>query len=1389
MSHTIINVTREVPLTTEYLNIPTTTGISDSGYWFYYVPAAANNAIYGASIKPYRWGEELPLINSSENLQMEGTVPLITESWEGTNKQYHGSSIVWIGLGTNDITNVEETDAFFFGHLGSLSPATDDDAFYWDRAFLPLGSNEWNYYQYHKHLPTNYPRYENGRAVWAGNSFITPEDKTFGYAINIRIRVSNVNYNTVLARVHKPSIGGAHNSHNDVTLPTVATKNYIPGGLVTGIGNRFHYFYISANGNQWDVFTRTYRDSSVSFSAETLIGTYDLADPTFNPVDTTGTQSQIPVRASCGCSFGIRVYFPVILNNAVSGFNLEIWSFLSTDGITGASLTRNVLLSGVSVRPDCVLTSVGSTLYAAATDSANGGVLLFSTTDGTTWEAGTKIVTNGNTNYVRIHGFKFNSEDFKYYLLLSGTSSGGANTYLGPGIYTFEFDEPFPGYKHIDFDAANNSFVLNNPLEAGYVKYYTSDGSISRINTAEPQAIANDIRVLEYDLNSPSFFNKREVGFGGNEFYYHGITLRDGRKMCVGRVLGNEGNLGGSDLLVSLFSDDLNSVSHWALGGDGDDYITSIYQSKLTSKVWLTGYSKSELVQKRDIEIHGWVRNLNDGPNAFEYVDIAIDSVGNIHVVGNHVENYIVVAKYDYNYNLIWQRKIDGGVSPDIGKGIAIDSANNIYVVGSTENYGAGNTDALLVKLDYTGNTVYSKVYGTSNADVASSISVIKKDNTEYLVMPVVSGSNTTFTITNTSGTIVEEKIINDLVVNRVRQNQSANNSGYFLFAGNDGGVTSVGKFGMGQINSNTNFTQWISSYDATDEVTINDIASSNTNEFVVCGNIHHNGLVAKVAASGTPGNWTVTKTWSKTMNINPEDVMHCECSFNSLAVTNYTETEKFIYVVGQSAGSGISSMGMEEALVTGWNSDGTLAWQNVLGHDMDEGFVAVTNDITGKHIIAAGSSTSHSQSRDGIFARLWNKGFGTGTYTLQDTGTMPYFYLASSYIVSNNTDTFTQLSTPTSSTTSLTTNTVTPTVEESFLSTFDFDGAYGPNGVFSLWIGYIDLNLLQQFANSDTYKNAIKSGVRINYIPEISGIYQASSVGDGSADDGNIFGYDVIEASDGMVYAIGVTSADITVTNKGTSGVYDYVLVELDPDTGDMEFYQNGGDDGRDEETYALTELSDGRIAYTGRITSNLAAENAGGYDVFLGIFDRETEVSDYYSIGTGLDDRGMNIHDLGDNKLAIVYTSFGAFSNTINSGSEDIGVIEFNYSTDTWGNVYQTGSSTSDTIEQNGKPSALLGDKRIAVVASSTGIFADDFSGFGGLDIVLGILDPVEGTWKKFQVGSGANEIVSSVDSFGDRLLISGHSEATFEEQGKAILVQFDTNYGFNGKSSSVT
>ena len=259
---TFENITKELAVTgsTVYMPLPINNMVDREGYWFTYTPANVGNTTTGGTVVLYRWGDAEPLLNSASSLEMDGTIPLLVENWAGSDVTYYSSAIEHVGAGTNDITNTVEDDAIMFSHLGAN--AASDDAFYWDRLYIEEGSGEWSYYQYHKHLPSFYTQYEQGRETTSGGGYIVPEDKRYGYQISLRVSSGGTPYQSRLARVHTPSIGGAHNSHNDVTLPSTSTKNYMSGGLVRGTSNKYHYFYITPNSTQWDVFTRTY---TVSF--------------------------------------------------------------------------------------------------------------------------------------------------------------------------------------------------------------------------------------------------------------------------------------------------------------------------------------------------------------------------------------------------------------------------------------------------------------------------------------------------------------------------------------------------------------------------------------------------------------------------------------------------------------------------------------------------------------------------------------------------------------------------------------------------------------------------------------------------------------------------------------------------------------------------------------------------------------------------------------------------------------------------------------------------------------------------------------------------------------------------------------------------------------------
>lgn len=901
----------------------------------------------------------------------------------------------------------------------------------------------------------------------------------------------------------------------------------------------------------------------------------------------------------------------------------------------------------------------------------------------------------------------------------------------------------------------------------------------------------------------------------------------------------------------------------------------------------MTGYTKSQLVDKKDIKVHGWCRNFTDGANQMEFVDL-VESNGSKYAVGNHSSGYIILMKFNDNYDLEWQTSFDGGESGiDTASGISLAPNGELYISGKTTNVGSGGSDAILIRASAAGRLISTSVFGTNGNEVASSLCIIKSSNTNYIVLSVVSGTSTTFVITNLNGSIVNQYTVNNLVVNRLRVDESYDNIGQFLFAGNDGGVTPIAKFGVGDVGDNP-IIKWVRTYsNGVNSSDALDFRNIDSDEYIVIGKQFTSALILKLSVvSNTP-----TKTWAKTIP---------SSTFNSLLV----DANKEFYAVGYTTSSGIATMGMDDGIIVKFDTSGNIIWQNAFGHDMDERLISCVFDESEENIITVGWSESHSFGRDAILFRFWTGGFGTGLYHLEGNPGVPYIYQKTSLIASadNNSlisvtplanidgtltttggvfqlfvgDTYTITNSGTNNYVfnggnfvnandptltlarggtytfvmaytgthpfyiksinivgtngaynegvtnngALAGQTLTFTVpinapdilyyrcsshsgmggtinivdnpalsngftqnDYGFLANI-YDGSFGPDGLFTFWLGYFDLDLVQQYLNSDIHRQNELSGIKINYTKDIFKFYQVATVGDGTADDGNIFGYDIIEASNGIIWAIGQTSGDISQTNLGASGAYDYVLIEFDPTTEEFEYYQNGTF--QDEETYALCELANGNIAYTGRTSGTLAGPNLGGYDIFLGIFDIVTEVSDYYSIGTGLDDKGVNIHDLGNNTLAIVFSSYGALGPT-NSGTEDIGVILFNYSTDTWGTAYQTGSATSELFEQNGKPSVLLPDGRIAICCSSAGIFADDEVTYGFLDMCIAILDRNENRWYKYQIGSGASDFASSLDAIGNKILMAGYSRSTFADNDvNGVFIEFDADKTVGAKAS---
>lgn len=154
------------------------------------------------------------------------------------------------------------------------------------------------------------------------------------------------------------------------------------------------------------------------------------------------------------------------------------------------------------------------------------------------------------------------------------------------------------------------------------------------------------------------------------------------------------------------------------------------------------------------------------GPGSDNGIDVATLSDGSIISVGTSNSygaggNDIMILKTNSSGVLLWVKYL-GGSSDDQGRSVAIGSNDEIYISGITTSSGAGGVDIYLAKLNTSGNLLWTKTIGGAASDYVNDM--LFKNNKLFLIGSTLSsgagGEDIYFVSSDTAGTIINTKTL-----------------------------------------------------------------------------------------------------------------------------------------------------------------------------------------------------------------------------------------------------------------------------------------------------------------------------------------------------------------------------------------------------------------------------------------------------------------------------------------------------------------------------------------------------------------------------------------------------------------------------------------------------
>jgi hypothetical protein len=248
----------------------------------------------------------------------------------------------------------------------------------------------------------------------------------------------------------------------------------------------------------------------------------------------------------------------------------------------------------------------------------------------------------------------------------------------------------------------------------------------------------NDLCLIKIDNDGKVIWSKA-YGLDASDYANSVIATSDGGFVILAETINFIGNDKNSDILIIKV--DAEGVIQWSkvFGGNNTDYAYSIQQTKEGGYIVggeTNSYGAGEwdfylLKLKADGAVE-WSKTY--GESGTDFGRYAQQTPDGGYIIGGNTVNYraegfdICLIKVDLNGEIEWT-KVYGGAGTDYLLNLKIVGEKGFVVVGYTNSSDLLSEDVLVMKFNYSGNIVWTKVYGSPMNDYGVALTVISDND------------------------------------------------------------------------------------------------------------------------------------------------------------------------------------------------------------------------------------------------------------------------------------------------------------------------------------------------------------------------------------------------------------------------------------------------------------------------------------------------------------------------------------------------------------------------------------------------------------------------------------------------------------------------------------